>query len=92
MPIPAYIFRTVSSPVVRVEVFPVSTSITEPEISSASMFFIRRLSSISFSIEKAIDIDTASGNPSGTQTMSSAMVTWILLRIFSTVSCEMKSF
>ena len=63
---------TSMSPLVRVFVLPVTTSLTEPAASRPAFFLTWRHAAFRFYVEKAIARDIASGMPSGTLTMSSA--------------------
>ena len=54
---------------VRVAVFPVRISFTNPRFSQAIIFLTKRLSFFMISTEKAIEIETARGSPSGIATI-----------------------
>ena len=56
-------------------------SSTDPEVSNEFISLIKRLSSMSLSIEKAIDMLTASGSPSGIATTTTVIDNIIYLTI-----------
>lgn len=71
-------FLTIRFPVVKVLVLPVQMSSRDPEVSSAAILLISKLSYSILSTEKANAIEIARGMPSGMDTISRTTAIWRL--------------